>query len=51
MNADHLGFEPSRLLLCLFGLSRADLEGHDDVVSVEAAERNADRSKVVVEAL
>jgi hypothetical protein len=51
VNADHLGFEPSWLLLYLFGLSRTDLEGHDDVVSVEAAERNADRSKVVVEAL
>ena len=51
VNAGELGFEPSWLLLYLFGLSRTDLEGHDDVVSVEVAERNADRTKVVVEAL
>ena len=51
VHADDLGFVPSRLLLRLFGLSRTDLEGQDDVLSVEAAERAADRSKVVVEAL
>jgi len=51
VNAGHLGFEPSRLLLYLFGLSRADLEGGDDALSAAAAERNADRSQVVVEAL
>lgn len=51
VHADDLGFEPSRLLLRLFDLRRADLEGHDDVISVEAAERAADRRNVVVEAL
>lgn len=51
VHAEDLGFVPSRLLLRQYGLSRADLEDHDDVLSVEAAERNADRSKVVVEAL
>jgi hypothetical protein len=51
VNADDLGFEPSRALLFAFGLRRRDLEGHDDVTSVEAAERSADRTKVVVDAL
>jgi hypothetical protein len=51
VHADDLGFVPSRLLLYLVGLTRADLEGHDDVISVEAAERAADRKNVTVEAL
>ena len=32
VNADDLGFEPSRALLFAFGLKRRDLEGHDDVI-------------------
>jgi len=51
VNADDLGFEPSRALLFAFGLRRRDLEGHDDVTSAEAAERAADRENVTVEAL
>jgi hypothetical protein len=51
VNADDLGFEPSPALLYAFGLRRRDLEGHDDVIGVEAAERAAERSRVVVEAL
>jgi hypothetical protein len=51
VHADDLGFEPSRALLAAFGLRRRDLEAHDDVISVEAAERAADRSKVVVDVL
>lgn len=51
VHADDLGFEPSPLLLKVYGLSRTDLADHDDVLSVEAAERAADRSKVVVEGL
>jgi hypothetical protein len=50
-NAEDLGFEPSRTLLYACGLRRRDLEGHDDVTSVEAAEQAADRSQVVVQAL
>lgn len=59
--AEHLGrlfthasdFEltPSRALLATVGLRRSDLRDHDDLLSVEAAERAADRSKVVVESL
>jgi hypothetical protein len=51
VHADDLGFEPSRALLMAFGLRRHDLEGHDDVISIEAAERAADRKNVIVEAL
>jgi hypothetical protein len=51
VHAEDLGFRPSRLLLATVGLERSDLETPDDVTSVEAAERAADRSKVVVEAL
>jgi hypothetical protein len=51
VHADDLGFEPSPVLLFAFGLRRRDLEGHDDVISVEAAERAADRQNVTVEAL
>lgn len=45
------GFEPSRLLLASVGLRRKDLLGHADLLSVEAAEKAADRSRVVVESL
>ncbi len=51
VHAEDLGFEPSRALLASVGLRRSDLLGHDDVLSVAAAERAADRSRVVVEAL
>jgi hypothetical protein len=51
VHQDDLGFEPSRALLLAFGLRRRDLEGHDDMISVEAAERAADRRNVIVEAL
>lgn len=51
VHAGDLGFRPSRLLLATVGLRREDLAVADDVTSVEAAERAADRSKVVVEAL
>jgi len=51
LHADDLGFTPSRALLATVGLRRSDLFGQDDVLSVEAAERAADRSRVVVEAL
>jgi hypothetical protein len=50
-HADDFGLTPSRLLLATVGLRRADLRGHDDVLSAEAAEKAADRSQVVVEAL
>jgi hypothetical protein len=50
-HADDLGFTPSRALLATVGLRRSDLKGHPDLVSVEAAERAADRRNVVVEAL
>ena len=51
LHADDLGFTPSRALLATVGLRRKDLLGHDDVLSVAAAERSADRSAVVVSAL
>ncbi len=51
VHADDLGFTPSRVLLATVGLRRSDLEGDADLISVEAAERAADRSQVVVEAL
>lgn len=50
-HAEDFGLKPSRLLLATVGLRRADLRGHDDVLSVEAAVRAADRSRVQVEAL
>jgi adenine-specific DNA methylase len=50
-HADDLGFKPSRALLATMGLRRRDLLGHADVISVEAAEKAADRSNVTVEAL
>jgi hypothetical protein len=51
LHAEDLGFTPSRALLATVGLRRRDLLGHDDVLSLEAAEKNADRSRVSVEAL
>ena len=51
VHADDLGFVPSRALLLAFGVRRGDLDGHDDVISVEAAERAADRKNVTVEAM
>ena len=51
LHAEDFGLRPSRLLLATVGLRRSDLRGHDDVLSIEAAERSADRSRVVVEAL
>ena len=50
-NADDLGFKPSRALLATVGLRRGDLRGHVDLTSAAAAERAADRSRVVVDAL
>jgi hypothetical protein len=51
VHAEDLGFTPSRALLATVGLRRRDLLGHSDVLSVAAAERAADRSQVMVEAL
>lgn len=51
LNAEDFGLRPSRLLLATVGLRRGDLRGHDPVHSIEAAERAADRSQVVVTAL
>jgi len=50
-HAEDLGFRPSRLLLATVGLRRADLAEADDLTSVAAAERAADRARVVVESL
>ncbi|HEY2365227.1 MAG TPA: ferritin-like domain-containing protein [Polyangiaceae bacterium] len=51
VHADDLGFEPAKPLLWAFGLRRGDLDEHGDIISADAAERAADRSQVVVEAL
>lgn len=51
VHAEDFGLRPSRVLLATVGLRRSDLAGHDDVLSVAAAERAADRAQVVVEAL
>ncbi|MDB4946473.1 MAG: hypothetical protein JWP97_6007 [Labilithrix sp.] len=51
MNAEDFGLRPSRLLLATVGLRRGQLSGHDALHSVEAAERAADRTRVVVTAL
>ena len=51
IHADDFGLEPSRALLATVGLRRSDLLGEDDVLSVQAAERAADRTQVVVSAL
>jgi hypothetical protein len=48
---EDFGFQPSRALLATVGLRRKDLEGHPDLVSPEAAERAADRARVIVDAL
>lgn len=50
-HAPDLGLTPSRLLLALVGLSPKDLEGYEDLVSADAAEAAADRSRVIVEAM
>jgi hypothetical protein len=51
VNAEDFGLVPSRLLLATVGLRRSDLRTADDVLSVDAAIRSADRTQVVVEAL
>jgi len=51
IHADDLGFTPSRALLATVGLRRRDLADEADVLSIAAAERSADRSRVVVESL
>lgn len=51
VNAADFGLTPSRLLLATVGLRRADLRHGDDLLSADAAERAADRTRVVVEAL
>jgi hypothetical protein len=51
VHADDLGFTPSTALLATVGLRRSDLAGFEDLTSVAAAERAADRSRVVVDAL
>ncbi len=40
-----------RALLYAFGIRRSDLDAHGDIISADAAEKAADRSNVVVEAL
>jgi hypothetical protein len=50
-NAADFGFRPSRALLATVGLRRRDLVGYEDLTSAEAAERAADRSRVIVDAL
>jgi hypothetical protein len=51
VEADDLGFTPSRALLATVGLRRRDLGLPGHALSADAAERAADRSQVVVEAL
>jgi hypothetical protein len=51
VHADDLGFQPSRVLLATVGLRPEDLAIADDLTSVAAAERAADRTQVVVDAL
>ena len=51
VHSPDLGFVPSRALLALVGVDRRDLETGNDLVSADVAERAADRSHVVVEAL
>lgn len=46
-----LGFVPSRALLAVVGVDQADLRSGEDIISAEVAERAADRSQLVVEAL
>jgi hypothetical protein len=51
VHSDDLGFSPSRVLLASVGLQKKDLYEGEDVLSVDAALKSADRSKVVVTAL
>ncbi|HEX7604081.1 MAG TPA: ferritin-like domain-containing protein [Polyangiaceae bacterium] len=51
VNADDLGFVPSRALLATVGLKHEDLLGYGDVISPDAAEAAADRTRVTVDAL
>lgn len=50
VSAPDLGLRPSRALLALVGLRKRDLQG-EDLASAIAAERAADRTQVVVDAL
>ncbi|MGH7281999.1 MAG: ferritin-like domain-containing protein [Polyangiaceae bacterium] len=51
VHADDLGFSPSRLLLASVGLTEKELRDGDDVLSVDAALKSADRERVQVTAL
>jgi hypothetical protein len=51
VHADDLGFSPSRVLLASVGLQKKDLLVGEDVLSVDAALKSADRSQVVVTSL
>ena len=51
VHADDLGFSPSRVLLASVGLTTKDLRDGEDVLSVDAALRSADRERVQVTAL
>ncbi len=51
VHADDLGLSPSRLLLASVGLRRRDLQDTSDIISADAAEAAADRTRVVVKAL
>jgi hypothetical protein len=51
VHADDLGFTPSTALLATVGLRKRDLADAADLISVEAAEKAADRRNVIVEAL
>jgi hypothetical protein len=51
VHAPDLGLTPSRALLATVGLHRSDLMHGADVLSVETAERAADRANVVVDYL
>lgn len=51
VHADDLGFSPSRVLLASVGLTKKELREGEDVLSVDAALRSADRERVQVTAL
>jgi hypothetical protein len=51
VHSEDLGFSPSRVLLASVGLQKKDLYEGEDVLSVDAALKSADRSQVVVTAL
>lgn len=51
LHADDLQLRPSRVLLATVGLTKRDLQGEGDLISADAAEAAADRSRVVVDAL